>query len=72
MAELDVALLVHRRYRVFERFYRLPQGLVERFYAARSTPLDKARVLIGKPPVSIPRALLALSSQGAPLTRGAA
>jgi lycopene beta-cyclase len=61
-----------RRYRVFERFYRLPQGLVERFYAARSTPLDKARVLIGKPPVSIPRALLALSSQGAPLTRGAA
>ncbi len=56
------------RYRVFERFYRLPQGLVERFYAARSTPLDKARVLCGKPPVSIPRALLALAGKGKPLS----
>ncbi len=25
------------RYRIFERFYRLPEPLIERFYAARST-----------------------------------
>ena len=55
------------RYRVFERFYRLPEGLIERFYAGRSTFADKARVLMGKPPVSVGRALIALTGKGAPL-----
>ena len=32
------------RYRTFERFYRLPQDLIERFYAGRSTRLDRARI----------------------------
>ncbi len=45
------------RYRVLERFYRLDAGLVERFYAGRSTTLDKLRTLAGKPPVPIGRAL---------------
>jgi lycopene beta-cyclase len=59
------AMLFHaaapeQRYRVFERFYRLPQSLIERFYAARSGPLDRARVLCGKPPVPLGRALSAL------------
>lgn len=49
------------RYRVFERFYRLPEGLIERFYAARSTVFDRARVLCGKPPVPISGALAALT-----------
>ncbi|MGN6358748.1 MAG: lycopene beta-cyclase CrtY [Novosphingobium sp.] len=49
------------RYRVFERFYRLPEPLIERFYAARSTRLDRARVLCGRPPVSIAGALAALT-----------
>jgi lycopene beta-cyclase len=48
------------RYRVLERFYRLDAGLVGRFYAGRSTWTDKARVLIGKPPVPIGRAIQAL------------
>ena len=39
------------RWRVFERFYRLDEGLVERFYAARSTLADRARILCGRPPV---------------------
>lgn len=56
-----------QRYRIFERFYRLSEPLVERFYAARSTLSDQARVLCGKPPVSIPRALRALANPGAPL-----
>jgi lycopene beta-cyclase len=47
-----------QRRRVFERFYRLDRGLIERFYAGRSTLLDRARVLCGKPPVPL-RALAA-------------
>lgn len=48
------------RYRILERFYRLDAGLVGRFYAGRSTLLDKMRVLTGKPPVPIGRAVQAL------------
>lgn len=46
-----------RRWRVFQRFYGLPEGVVRRFYAGRSTTLDKARILAGKPPVPIAAAL---------------
>lgn len=56
-----------QRWRIFERFYRLPQDLIERFYAARSTPLDKARILMGKPPVPVTRALGALLQKGTPM-----
>ncbi len=55
------------RYRVFERFYRLPEGLIERFYAGRSTLGDRARVLLGRPPVPVNRAIAALARKGAPL-----
>ncbi len=48
------------RYRVLERFYRLDAGLIGRFYAGRSTLFDKMRVLTGKPPVPIGRAVRAL------------
>ncbi|GAA4043426.1 lycopene beta-cyclase CrtY [Parerythrobacter jejuensis] len=57
------------RYRVFERFYGLNEGLVERFYAARSSFADKARILSGKPPVAIHRAIGAIASQRNPLVR---
>jgi lycopene beta-cyclase len=50
-----------QRYRVLERFYRLPQPLIERFYAGEATLADKARILSGKPPVPIRRALACLS-----------
>ncbi|MEO5706745.1 MAG: lycopene beta-cyclase CrtY [Alteraurantiacibacter sp.] len=56
-----------QRVRIFERFYRLPQPLIERFYTARSTFTDKARVLIGKPPVPLHKALAALVSNRPPL-----
>ncbi|QKG72098.1 lycopene beta-cyclase CrtY [Erythrobacter mangrovi] len=55
------------RYRVFEHFYRLPEPLIERFYAAQSTLTDRARVLIGKPPIAIPAAIRALLGKGSPL-----
>lgn len=49
-----------QRWQIFERFYRLPENLIERFYAGRSTALDKARIVVGKPPVPISRAIGAL------------
>lgn len=51
------------RWRVLQRFYRLPEPLVERFYAGRTTPRDAGRILIGKPPVPIRRALAYLSER---------
>ena len=60
-----------KRRRVFERFYRLDAGLAERFYAARSTGADRLRVLCGKPPVPLGRAIGALVSHGNPLKEAA-
>jgi len=48
------------RYRIFERFYRLDPALIARFYAGRSTGFDKMRILSGKPPVALGRAVNAL------------
>lgn len=39
-----------QRYSVLEHFYRLPEPLIERFYAAALTPLDRARMFLGPPP----------------------
>lgn len=60
-----------QRYRIFERFYRLPEPSIERFYAARSTFADKARVLVGKPPVPVLGAMRALLASGAPMAERA-
>ena len=62
------AALPEQRYIVFQHFYRLPQALIERFYAGRSTALDKARILSGRPPVPVKRALHALVTPGTPLS----
>ena len=56
-----------QRRKVFDRFYRLDEHLIERFYAARSTMVDRARVLCGRPPVPITRALRALTTARPPL-----
>lgn len=48
------------RRRVMERFYRLPEPLIERFYAGQATLADKARILTGRPPVPVGRALRCL------------
>jgi lycopene beta-cyclase len=48
------------RYRILERFYRLPETLIGRFYAGQSTIADRIRILAGKPPVSIGRAIAAI------------
>lgn len=53
-----------QRHHVLERFYTLDHRLIERFYAGRMTALDKARVLIGKPPIPIVTALGVLTGLG--------
>jgi lycopene beta-cyclase len=53
------------RYRVLEHFYRLPGPLIARFYAGRLTWWDRARVLSGRPPVPVGRALRAMWTSGA-------
>ncbi len=57
------------RYKVFERFYRLSPALIERFYAGRSSAAQKLRVLVGKPPVPVGRAIGALLSSSPPLSK---
>jgi lycopene beta-cyclase len=41
------------RWTAFERFYRLPDETIARFYASRSTWRDQARVLVGRPPAGL-------------------
>jgi lycopene beta-cyclase len=48
------------RYRVLQRFYRLPTPLIGRFYSGQSTLADRIRILVGKPPVPVSRALKVL------------
>lgn len=45
------------RYRVLEHFYRLPEAAIERFYSGRLSWWDRVRILSGRPPVPIGRAL---------------
>ena len=54
------AAAADQRYRVLEHFYRLDDALIGRFYAARLRLWDKVRILSGKPPVPIGRAVAAM------------
>jgi lycopene beta-cyclase len=54
------------RYRIFERFYGLSGGLIRRFYSGQLRWTDKVRVLIGKPPVPVLRALQCLVQTHSP------
>lgn len=64
-AMLFAAAEPHERYRVLERFYRLDRRLIERFYAGRSSTADKFRILSGKPPVPLTKAIGVLTGLGA-------
>ena len=48
-----------QRWQVMQRFYGLPEGLIRRFYAQRLRWDDRARILLGKPPVPVVAALRA-------------
>lgn len=45
------------RYRIFERFYGLSEGLIARFYRDELTTTDRARILMGRPPVPMMKAV---------------
>jgi lycopene beta-cyclase len=47
-------------FRVLQHFYRLSPAVIGRFYSARLTATDKLRILSGRPPVPISRAIAAL------------
>ncbi|QCI12327.1 lycopene beta-cyclase CrtY [Pseudomonas putida] len=49
----------HQRWQVMQRFHRLPEPLISRFYAGRSHWGDRLRILTGKPPVPVGQALRA-------------
>jgi lycopene beta-cyclase len=51
------------RYKVLQRFYGLSEPLIRRFYAGELTWRDKLRILCGKPPVPISKALYNLSEK---------
>ena len=51
------------RYKVLERFYGLSEGIVERFYRNRLSKKDKLRILAGKPPVPVTKALFNFSEK---------
>ena len=51
------------RHRVLSRFYRLHPALIDRFYAGRSTLPDKLRIMAGKPPVPLGRAIAILGAR---------
>ncbi|HEY0464282.1 MAG TPA: lycopene beta-cyclase CrtY, partial [Polyangiaceae bacterium] len=44
------AILPESRRNVLERFYRLPEPSILRFYALSTTAFDRARILCGRPP----------------------
>ena len=46
-----------KRYKALEHTYSKDEALLARFYAGRSTKIDQARLLSGKPPIPITRAL---------------
>jgi lycopene beta-cyclase len=48
------------RWRVLARFYALDAALIGRFYAGQSSLRDKLRLLTGKPPVPVVRAVAAI------------
>ena len=50
------------RVKVFNHFYRLDEALIARFYAGRLTAFDKIRILSGKPPVPLLKALKAMAA----------
>jgi lycopene beta-cyclase len=58
------AFAPEERYHVLERFYRLPESTIRRFYALETLATDRARILCGRPPRGF--SLRRLLASGAP------
>ena len=46
-----------KRYKTLEHTYSKDEKLLARFYAGKSTLLDQANLLTGKPPIPVSRAI---------------
>lgn len=57
---LFLAAAPEKRYIVLQRFYKLPEELIHRFFRGEMSAMDQIRTLIGKPPVSILKAFKAI------------
>lgn len=57
---LFLAAAPEKRYIVLQRFYKLPEELIHRFFRGEVVAKDQFRILIGKPPVSVLKALKAI------------
>ncbi len=51
------AAVPQERYRILEKFYALPPEIVERFYSGKINRWDELRILSGRPPISLKRAI---------------
>ncbi|MBC6411743.1 MAG: lycopene beta-cyclase CrtY [Hyphomonadaceae bacterium] len=51
------------RYKILQRFYKLDEDLIKRFYAGALTGTDRLRILFGKPPVPIRLAMYNFSER---------
>lgn len=58
------AAVPSQRYQILQRFYQLPEGLIERFYAGRLTAFDQVRILSGRPPVPVAKAVRSIFQTG--------
>jgi lycopene beta-cyclase len=54
-----------KRYLLLQYFYRLDEAVIQRFYAGKLGALDRLRILFGKPPVPLFKALKALKDDEA-------
>lgn len=46
-----------KRYKILEFFYRMPKGLIGRFYSGKMWPTDYVRIFLGVPPIKVKDAL---------------
>ena len=51
------------RYKVLSHFYKMPESLIQRFYAGETNLFDQLRMMMGKPPVPIRKAYHVLKQQ---------
>ncbi|MGF1650020.1 MAG: lycopene beta-cyclase CrtY [Hyphomicrobiaceae bacterium] len=64
-----VAARPDSRRQIFERFYKLATPMIGRFYAGRFLARDKVRMMTGRPPVALTRALAAFLPSSAWIDR---
>lgn len=57
------AAVPHERYKILEKFYTLSPELISRFYSGNSSAIDKLRIISGKAPVPIKKAMKAIMSK---------